>query len=472
MSSGVTNGRVKSGSLNGFGGSGLPKSGHSNGYSNGHANGHTNNQSNGSHKRPKILFLSHRFPFPLIGGDRIKAYHLVKHLSEIADVDLIALDEAHAATPETSHALDQYANVRIVPFDHAKALRRVMMHLVSTTPIEFVYYNDPSMQKAVDEALAANKYDLIICFFLRTAHLVRKHKNTPKLLVAEDARVILEERASQRFSLLRSPSDQAQYIVRKLDAIRLRTFEPRMMAQGFARVTFVSKADERRILLSDPTLPTGIVSNGISLTDNEFYDGPREDEAIFFGHLGTYHNILMACRLLKSIYPMIRAGSPSTRLVIAGKSPDAKIRKLIPQTPGAELHPDVKDMRPYLRRARVLVHSQTVGAGIQNKLLEAMAIGTPIVTTPVGASGIEGLEDGVHALIRSTDEEIAEATLSLLRDPKRAAELARNARHLVETRYTWERMFEALDETIDEIVPGFFEHSASSVRVAHKKINA
>ncbi|MDP4198888.1 MAG: glycosyltransferase [Bacteroidota bacterium] len=427
---------------------------------NGHANGHS------PKKRPRILFLSHRFPFPLIGGDRIKAYHLVRHLSTEAQVDLIALDEAHAATPETANALDAFANVRIVPFDHARALRRVVTHVISTTPIEFTYYNDRAMQQAVDEALAANEYDLIVCFFLRTAHFVRNHTRTPKLLVAEDARVILEERASQRFSLWRSPSDHAQYLIRKMDAIRLRSYEPRAMAKGFARITFVSKADEHRILMADPTLPTGIVSNGISLADNDFYDGPREDSLIFFGHLGTYHNILMARRLLKSVYPMIRQGSPSTKLAVVGKSPDPQIVKLVQHTSGATLFPDVKDMRPYLRRAKVLVHSQTVGAGIQNKLLEAMALGTPIVTTPVGASGIEGLEDGVHALIRSTDQELADATLMLLRDPARASELARNARALVETRYTWEHMFRALDQTIREIVPGLLPDPVTTVQTA------
>lgn len=438
--------------------------GHSNGHTNGHSNGHANGHSNGHAPKKRILFLSHRFPFPLIGGDRIKAYHLVRHLSQIADVDLIALDEAHAVTPETAHALDPFANVRIVPFDHARAMRRVVTHLASSTPVEFTYYNDRDMQRAVDEALAKNTYDLIICFFLRTAHLVKNHTATPKLLVAEDARIILEERASQRFSLWRSPSDQAQYIIRKLDALRLRTFEPRMMAQGFARITFVSKADEHRILMADPSLPTGIVSNGIELSDYDFYDGPREDRLIFFGHLGTYHNILMARRLLKDVFPKIHQGSPTTQLSVVGKSPDPKIIKLIEHTPCTELHPDVKDMRPYLRSAKVLVHAQTVGAGIQNKLLEAMAIGTPIVTTPVGASGIEGLIDGVHALIRSTDEEIAEATLMLLKNPEMASALARNARALVETRYTWEHMFRALDETVRDIVPDFFEHARPAVK--------
>ena len=413
--------------------------------------------SKNGHGLPRILFLSYRFPFPLIGGDRIKAYHLVQHLSKIAHVDLIALDEARSANAETIPELEAFANVRVIPFNKRRAALRIVKSLPTDLPIEFAYYNDAAMQVAVDEALASNHYDLIICFFLRTAMFVRNHTATPKLLVAEDARVILEERATETFSVTARLSDQAQYIVRKIDAERLRSYEPRAMAEGFARVTFVSKVDERRMRSADPTLPTGILTNGVSLPEYEFCAGEREDKLIFFGHLGTYHNILMATRLLKNIYPKIREVSPRTKLAIVGKSPGKELQKLVERTPGAELHPDVKDVRPFLRSCKVLVHAQTVGAGIQNKLLEAMAMGTPIVTTPVGASGIEGLEDNVNALIRVSDQEIIEATLSLLKNDEKALRLARNSRELIESKYTWEHVFRTLDGLIQEIVPGFFE---------------
>jgi glycosyltransferase involved in cell wall biosynthesis len=409
------------------------------------------------HAVPRILFLSYRFPYPLIGGDRIKAYHLVKRLSTIARVDLIALDEARSANTETIPELEVFADVRVIPFNKRRAALRIAKHLPTDLPIEFAYYNDADMQRAVDEALASNHYDLIICFFLRTAMFVRDHTTTPKLLVAEDARVILEERAIEQYSVVSRLTDQIQYLVRKIDAERLRSYEPQAMSEGFARVTFVSKVDERRIRLADPNLPTGILTNGVSLSEYEFCAGEREDKLIFFGHLGTYHNILMATRLLKNIYPKIREVSPRTKLAIVGKSPGKELQKLVERTPGAELHPDVKDIRPFLRSCKVLVHAQTVGAGIQNKLLEAMAMGTPIVTTPVGASGIEGLEDNVNALIRTTDQEMIEATLSLLKNDEKALRLARNSRELIESCYTWEHVYHSLDSIIREIVPGFFE---------------
>jgi glycosyltransferase involved in cell wall biosynthesis len=430
----------------------------------GHTNGHAlhtkaRNEARPPAARPRVLFLSYRFPYPLIGGDRIKSYYLVRHLSTIADVDLIALDEAQSATPENIPELEAYANLELLEFDRPRAMLRVAKALASNLPIEFAYYDDATMQEAVDRALATNEYDLIVCFFLRTAKFVRNHTRTPKLLVAEDARVILEERASGRFSPFRSVGDQLQYLIRKIDAGRLRTYEPRAMAEGFARITFVSKVDERRILAANPALPTAIISNGVDLKEFDFYAGEREDKLIFFGHLGTYHNIQMARRLLKNIYPKIREVSPRTKLMMIGKSPGKQLQKLIEHTPGAELHADVEDVRPFLHSAKVLVHAQTVGAGIQNKLLEAMAVGTPIVTTPVGASGIEGLEDNVHALIRISDQEIIEATLSLLKNDDKALRLARNARELVQDRYTWEHVFRSFNAVIRQCVPEFFDNA-------------
>src|SRR5581483_4923329 len=233
------------------------------------------------------------------------------------------------------------------PFDKRRAALRVAGSIVTERPIEFAYYDDAGMQQAVDRALASKDYDLIVCFFLRTAKFVRTHTETPKLLVAEDARVILEERASERFTVFKSPGDHVQYAIRKIDAARLKDYEPRAMGEGFDKITFVSKVDERRIRAADPDLPTAILSNGVALDEFEFYGGEREDKLIFFGHLGTYHNIQMARRLLKNIYPKIREVSPRTRLVVAGKSPGKQLRRLIERTPGAELHADVKNIIPF-----------------------------------------------------------------------------------------------------------------------------
>ena len=400
-----------------------------------------------SKNEPRILFLSHRFPFPPIGGDRVKAYHLLRHLSRVASVDLISLDEAHTATIEPQ-GLEGLHSSTVVAFNRAKATARILASLGTSRPIEFAYYREPAMQMAVDRALAANRYDLIIAFFLRTAEYVTSWTKTPKLLIAEDARVILQERASRRFEL--SP----QYAVRKIDAAKLKAYEPRIMASGFELVTFVAREDQSRILRADPSIPTAILSNGVDLKEWKFERAARAKEIVFAGHLAIYHNVMMVERLINRIFPKIKQAIPDVRLTIVGKEPSTKLRDLIGRTAGARLHANVPDVKPFVARAAVFVHPQSVGAGIQNKLLEAMALGTAVVTTPVGASGIEGIVDGTHALVRTTDEDLAIATIQLLQDAAGRSAMASEARALIESRYSWEHVYTKLDAIIEQLTGG------------------
>ncbi len=395
--------------------------------------------------RPRILFLSHRFPYPPIGGDRVKAYHLLRHLASWADVDVISLDEAGTASKDPP-GLAAVRSIRSVPFNKMRAALRIIQSLATKRPIEFAYYRAPEMRQAVDEALTKNQYDLVISFFLRTAECVTAWTKTPKLLIAEDARIILQERASERFAL--SP----QYVVRKIDALKLRKFEPRVMSQGFDLVTFVAREDESRIREADASIPTAILSNGVDLAEFGFSLAPRAMEVVFAGHLGVYHNVVMATRLIERIFPLIRKAVPDARLTIVGKDPSSALASTIARTNGATLEANVPDVKPYLRRASVFVHPQDVGAGIQNKLLEAMAIGTPVVTSAVGASGIEGVVNEKHALVRESDAEFAAAAIALLRDEEKRMRIAASARHLIEQRYSWEHVFEKLDQIVRHLI--------------------
>ncbi|MDP4235251.1 MAG: glycosyltransferase family 4 protein, partial [Bacteroidota bacterium] len=184
--------------------------------------------------------------------------------------------------------------------------------------------------------------------------------------------------------------------------------------------------------------------------------GSKENTILFAGHLGIYHNKLMAERILTRIFPMIRKLSPKTKLQIVGQNPDEALKLLISKTPGAELHENVPDMKPYYQKATVFIHPQEIGAGIQNKLLESMALGTPVITTAIGAAGIEGVIDRMHVLVSETDEDFVNSAISLLADTEECRRIARNARKLIEQRYTWERIFDNFDKIISGVSPNFF----------------
>ena len=398
----------------------------------------------------KVLFLTYRFPYPLIGGDRLKSYHLLRHFSDISNVDLISLDEWGSATENNFAEIAKLTKtVTVVPFKKGAARWRAAFSILTKIPVEYAWYDSPEMQIAVNNALDKQRYDLIVCFFLRTAIYVKNVKNTPKLLVAEDSRLLAQERGSKK------PSLSPEYVIRKIDAGKLTSFEPAMMKK-FELTTFVAQPDQDRVLKVDPNLQTALLTNGVDTNHYSFSKGKKENNILFAGHLGIYHNKLMTRRILNKIYPLIKQVSPETTLRIVGKDPDRSLKNLVAATSGASLHSNVPDIAPYYEKASVFIHPQEIGAGIQNKLLESMASGTPVVTTVIGASGISGVIDRRHLLVSETDQEFANAALSLLNDQSESARLSENARKLIEQRYTWEKVFDSLDVIIASLAPSFF----------------
>lgn len=410
----------------------------------------------------RVLLLLHRFPYPLIGGDRVKAYHLLRHLSQISTLDVIALDEARSVDQVgLRHLETMCSTMTVVPFNRLEAALNVLGGIASRTPLEFCYYSSRAMQRSIDDAIARTRYDLVICFFLRTAKYVEAYGHLPKLLIAEDARVTLQERSVATFEL--SP----QYIVRKIDALRLKSYEPEASSK-FDLATYVAEEDRQRIQAAAPRLRTGIITNGVDLGRFVFGEGARKPILLFAGHLGVYHNQLMATRLLKELYPELKKRYPTLRVRIVGKSPGNALTRLVAETAGAELLADVPSMVPHLHECAVFVHAQTVGAGIQNKLLEAMACGIPVVTTEIGAEGIAGLEPGVHALLGGSNKELVLHCSTILETPDAARALSCNARQLIEERYTWDVVNAQLDHAIETVVPDFFDSFATRPARPHQ----
>ncbi len=409
-------------------------------------------------RRPRILYLTFRFPYPLYGGDRLKTYHLLRHLHEYADVDLIALDEWHSASGENLQPIEELcSSVTIVPFSRKAGLARAVLSAPTRTPAEIAFYDSPAMQQAVDKALARRTYDLIICFFLRTAIYVRDVYDTPKLLIAEDSRILHENRAAH------FPEASLEYIVRRLDAGKLKRYEPEMM-RHFDMVTFVADPDRDLITGLAPDLPTDIISNGVDLHTYQYHTDKKEPLLFFIGVLHTKHNRRMAHRIVEKIFPIIRRSS-NANLIIAGNNPQDDLLLAMRKNPSATLLADISKqeaLRLY-ERASIFIHPQDYGSGIQNKLLEAMATGCAVVTTTIGASGIRGMVDGVNCLIRDTDEEIAEACLCLLNDESLRRKLADAGRALIERQYAWENVFADLDRIVGSLVPEYRESVAASL---------
>jgi glycosyltransferase involved in cell wall biosynthesis len=353
---------------------------------------------------------------------------------------LITFAEGSARTPAALEAMRALGiETRVVPLPRWRAVGRTVTRVFSRRPLEIEYYRDRRFQRFVDQAVDEMNPDAIVCFFLRTAQYAISHARIPRMLVAEDARVLLQSRATDELPV--SP----QWFMRWIEREKLLRYESPTM-ERFDAVTFVSPIDRDLVLARNPRVRAQIVSNGVDLARLPYSGGHAARRGLVFaGKLDVLHNRDMAIRLAQEIYPVLRAILPDVTLTIVGATPPRDVRALA--SDGVRVVGTVPDLAPFISSAALFVHPQRIGAGIQNKLLEAMALGTPIVTTPIGASGI-ALRDGVEAAICSDMGEFVRRTIDLMSDPAGRERLALGARSLVEQHYTWSQVYRSFDAAL------------------------
>jgi glycosyltransferase involved in cell wall biosynthesis len=188
-----------------------------------------------------------------------------------------------------------------------------------------------------------------------------------------------------------------------------------------------------------------VVENGV---DTNYFQPDRSQrvpgQILFLGSLDWRPNLDAVDQLLDRIFPAIRAREPSARLSVVGRNPPESLRQRVDATEGVELHANVSDVRPFLARSAVMVVPLRIGGGSRLKILEAMAAGTPVIATRVGAEGLE-VHDGEHLVLVETCEEMARAILEHRRDAHATARMAALGRQLVEKHYEWDILADRLD---------------------------
>jgi glycosyltransferase involved in cell wall biosynthesis len=392
-----------------------------------------------------ILFLTPRYPWPLIGGDRVKAYHLLRHLAAQHNVILVTFNHGDHPTPEQRAAIEglgvEVHAVPLAPFHAALASVRTF---TTDLPLEITFYTRPDFRAIVDNLVVHRGIDLGISFFMRTAEYLRPYPALPKILIAEDCRVEYQTRSTEA---ARSP---IQKLVRWWETRQLLRYEP-VVIEEFDVTTFVSPEDITASTGLNARATYALVTNGVDMDRFAFHEGHAERQGLLFaGKLDVLANHLMATTIIRRILPSVREAVPNTTLTIAGAGPRRALRSLA--STSIRIDADVPDLVPYFHRAAVFVHPHHGGSGIQNKVLEAMATGCPVVTTPSGLQGIEATH-GVHAMIGNTPEELAAHVITILRDEYLRATLARNARQLMVDTHSWSHVFEQMDGVIDSVLP-------------------
>ncbi len=374
----------------------------------------------------RLLFLASRPPYPPLQGDRLRAYHFLRHLRKRHHITLVA------PVPHPLSAEENAANAALaarwvpVPLRRSEQIRNLLAFLGRALPLQTLLFATPSLRRVVRTLLEQEPFDLVHVQLARVAPAVPETSPIPRVLDFIDALSLNMARRAQQESWPRN------WLFR-WEARRMAAYERRLVRLFTQQV--ITSATDKAAIGDFPTLH--VIPNGVDVEQFPFHPGPRQPGLIVFtGRMGYFPNEEAAVFFATQVFPRIRARYPEARFVIVGADPSPRVRSLASQ-PGITVTGFVPRVQDYLARAWVAVAPLQAGTGIQNKVLEAMAMGAPVVATPYALGGIAA-RAGEHVLVASTPEQLATAVLQVLTQPDLARRLAQAGRAFVTAHHSWE----------------------------------
>ena len=385
----------------------------------------------------RLLVLLSRFPFPLDKGDKLRAFHQLRCLAREHEICLFALSDGEV-TPAAEAAVRPLCRggLLVHRLRRPGIVRHMARALATGRPLQVGYYYNADAQRRMDMLLREFQPEHIYCQLIRMAEYLRPHAGQwPATLDYMD---VFSAGMARRVAL--APAWQRPVLA--LEARRLATYEARAFG-WFQHHTIISDQD-RQLIPHPGRQHIRLVLNGID-TD---YFRPRPAaektcEVLFCGNMAYHPNVDAACFLAEEIMPLVRQRHPGARLLVAGTTPTARVLALA--SPEVEISGWVPDIRAAYAGARVFVAPMRVGTGLQNKLLEAMAMQLPCVTTTLANNALRGMP-GQDLEVADAADALAAHIAGLLADADAAARLAERGHGFVKKHYNWTAATNQLSE--------------------------
>ncbi len=390
----------------------------------------------------RILCLTSRLPYPPDRGDRLRAFHFIEHLSQEHELGLASFI---ASESERDHlpALRAYCrDVQVLPMSPRRSALGAALNVWRREPLQTLYYRLGAMQRMVDSMIATSSCQAVYVHLFRMAPYVANHRQLYRIADLTDV-ISREIDLSLPF---RGLGSRAVY---RLERDRIARYE-RWIAQSFEETWLISESDRLALARECPGANVRLVPNGVDLEQFHPTGEPAVPHSlIFVGHLRVLHNIDAATYLAREVLPLVQKEIGDCKLSIVGADPAPQIRRLA-EEPAITVTGFVPDLNAHLNRSAVFVAPLRFAAGIQNKVLEAMAAGKPVVTTSLINDGL-GAEPGRQILVADDAQAIARQITRLLADPALRERIGSAGRQFVEQRYSWGHALERM-RTIEELL--------------------
>ena len=393
----------------------------------------------------KILMLTPYLPYPLLSGGQTRSYNLIKNLSGKHEITLFSLIK-HESEKKYVGELKKYCK-KVKVFKRSQSpwtLRNIVLTGFGPYPFLVIRNLVQKEREAIKKELSTDKYDLIHAeTFYVMPHIPRTE--IPVLLVEQTVEyLVYKHYVEERAPLFMRP-------LLWIDIFKLRFWETYYWKRA-KKVVAMSDSDKRQMRELVHGLDIDVVPNGI---DIDYFSEKERKEAhpqriLYVGNFSWLQNIEAVEILTSTVWTKIKKEIPKAKLWIVGMNMTDEIRAL-QEREDIEITEGIPDIRDAYRKASVLVAPIEGPGGTRLKVLEAMASGLPVVTTPVGAEGL-GVKDGKHALIKSNYKELATSAVKVLKNEKLAKNLGESGKKFVEKNYSWSTNAGLLDKIYKEVI--------------------
>lgn len=391
--------------------------------------------------RPRILYLTHRFPYPPDKGDRIRNYHILAWLARRATVDLACLDDGLDAA--TDGVLRELADrVAVVRLRRSSRWARAAWALATGRTVSEGAFASSELTRLLRGWASDNRYDAV----LASASSLVPYLRLPEFAGIPTV-VDFVDVDSQKWLDYASASSGPRAWLYRTEGKRLHRVERE--ATKWARgVLLVSEAESNLLRHACDAPNVHTVPNGVDL--EHFRSGGEAVESartcVFVGALDYRPNVDGVCWFCREVWPEIHRLRPGASLLLVGRQPVPSVRRLA-AVPGVEVVGQVPDVRPYLERAGVVVVPLRLARGVQNKVLEAMAMSKATVASPQSLAGLQPRDD-LPVLPASSPAEWFESVTRLMDDPDLRHRLGEEGRRYVEESRCWDRCLEPLESIL------------------------
>lgn len=387
----------------------------------------------------KVFVVLSRVPYPLDKGDKLRAFNFVRYLSKYHDIYLCCLNE-NKLHPKAYKKLKPFCKeIFIIDLPKISIVYNIFKVLFTGKPFQTGYFYSTKAKKRINDIIKSIQPDHIFCQLIRMAEYV-KDINIPKTIDYQDAFSFGIKRRMQTEPFYIKPLLQSEYD-------RMMRYEYDVF-RWFDNKIIISETD--RNLISHPLYKDiHVLPNGVDL----FYYQPikvaKEYDIIFTGNMAYPPNIDASQYLVKEILPLVIKKFPNVKVLLAGASPHNLVKKL--KSENVEITGWVDDMRDCYSKSKIFIAPMRIGTGLQNKLLEAMAMQLPCITTLLANDALKA-KNNRDILIGNSPETLANCICMLLENEDKRNEIAMNGYDFVAANFNWERNVEVLNELITNTI--------------------